>query len=506
MKKIIIGLFSLVAIVSCNRNGDDVATTETQTFGDAAAVHYTKSEIQAGFVPLNEYISISNKAGASQLNYTYRGYAQPVDLDGTPFNTDDLAASAIFAVENMVFVTWHSNENTNNPNGTPSFANGLGASICAYRLSGIGQYELLDRVDFPHHDFIELSGHRNSGTGYIEILIAGQRDQSNSGYVLNNHLGAVVTRLDFDYINGEFWEESFTELPLTGVAAKDIVAAAKNYYIVTGDGFGGTVASGGVYEVDRSLRNVKNVDLAYNDVQALIVDPTTVTADNADLYVLNRSSSSYEIFKYSITANALGVTSGFSNGSRSSISTGSGVGFINAESADLTWAQGQYKDLDLSGTPITPIRPVSNTDSLIISAGESGIWSASSTAPVMPPATAGVQTMVFSNVKNRGPVFSTAFDNAMGILYCADSDVTGNAGNTDGGVEVYAMGEYEANAGPVLNQFDLIGKFVPPTTINTSPPITVKGFQIKEISIFNSRNIALAAGDGGVYFIQKDSN
>ncbi len=38
--------------------------------------------------------------------------------------------------------------------------------------------------------------------------MAGRRDPGSSNYVLADHRGAVVTRMDYDFINDEFWEDS----------------------------------------------------------------------------------------------------------------------------------------------------------------------------------------------------------------------------------------------------------------------------------------------------------
>jgi hypothetical protein len=461
MKKISLLLGAGIILASCNR--DDSSTSQGPIEArEAGVVHYDLDQLDGQFAQLNESFGISAKASGSQLNYTYRGYAKPVDADGTPFNSDDLAASAIFAVDDVVFVTWHTNDN--------GAATSFGGSVAAYRVSGIGQYTFMDRVDFPEHDFYELSGHRNTTTGNIEVFVVGQRDQAASGYVLASHSGATVSRIDYDYINDEFWEPSFLELPLPGVAGTDIVAADANYYVLTGNGNGGN--NGGLFEIDRAMTNVKRADQNnIDDGIALAVNPTNLSATYADLFVLDRSANTYRVQKAFDVGSAGPVVSSWSDNVG-----GATITPINLERGDLTWAQGPINN---GG---------SETDSLIISAGVEGTYSA------------GVGVAGISNFTNHGACLSTAYDAGLGILYYAKA---GDAGPTSvGEVNVIAMGGYAASAGPLVNQGDLVGEFNPPTSFGGLP--SGVDFDIKEINVFQSRSISLASGDGGVYFLQRN--
>jgi hypothetical protein len=332
----------------------------------------------------------------------------------------------------------------------------------------------MDRVDFPEASYFELSASTNNQSGYYEIFMAGRRDPSSSNYVLADHRGAVVTRIDYDFFNDEFWESSAEELPLPGFAANDIVAAAAHYFVITGNGAG--TDEGGLFQIDRSMSVVEKGDLLnIDDGIAVIVDPTTQlvnpgSSSSADVYTLDRSGSDYRIKKASIiydytndVTDFVGLTDYSENGVVSMTTS-------DGERGDLTWAQGPTS--------------ASATDSLIMAAGADGIFSA------------GPGGADFNTVANFGPCLSTEFDQGSGLLYYADAS---------DGVKVLAMGGYVANAGAGVNLYDVIGNFVPPTSASGNPNLP-SGFYIKEIALYRSRNIALATGDAGVYFLQKNKD
>jgi hypothetical protein len=425
--------------------------------------HYGIGELAGQLINLNDTFVLNNKNGAAPLSYTYRAYAEPVTFPTLGGGNQTLSASAIFSINDMVFVTWHTTQTT------------YGGAICAYKQSGIGRYTFMDRVDFPEASYFELSASTNNQSGYYEIFMAGRRDPSSSNYVLADHRGAVVTRIDYDFFNDEFWESSAEELPLPGFAAKDIVAAAAHYFVITGNGAG--TDEGGLFQIDRSMSVVEKGDLFnIDDGIAVIVDPTTQlvtpgSSSSADVYTVDRSGSDYRIKKASISydytsdqTNFIGLSSYSQNGAVVMATS-------DGERGDLTWAQGSS-----SG---------SATDSLIMAAGADGIFSNG--------ASSGAD---FNAVANFGPCLSTEFDPGSGLLYYADAS---------DGVKVLAMGGYVANAGAGVNLYDVIGNFVPPTSAsgNTNLPTS---FYIKEIALYRSRNIALATGDAGVYFLQKNKD
>lgn len=448
MKKIMYFLAAGLFLASCSRDVSD-DTTQGAVESRSNVFHFSQSDLDGMLTQMNQSFNVSAKA-ATQLNYTYRAYAEPVTIPG-----HTMAASAIFAIDDMVFVTWHSNAGPVVAGATSS----LSGSICAYKLSGIGQYTFTDRVDFSDADYHEVTAHRNSLEGNIEVFAVGQRNVAQSGYLLNGHNGAVVTRIDYDYINDEFNETSVKELPLPGVSANDIVAGAAHLYCVTGDGEGGS--DGAVYEFDRSMSQVKKVNNSINDGQAIVADETTQTSSAADLYILDRvGAGRYRI--HNMSTSLAGDNTTWAS-SVNFVSDLTGVTAIDDERADLTWAQHAAGASDPS-------------DSLIVSFGYNGIYRAGT----------GVNGM--TNVKNIGPCLSTAYDANLAVLYYADGD---------DGVSVLAMEDFEGGA--LISTYDIIGQFAPPTG-----GIFPASFLIKEMTIYQTRHMALAAAEAGVYFIQRD--
>jgi len=461
-KNILGFLGALLLLSACNREVDepDQNTDPTVQPNDVVMNGYGFGELQGQMVALNDTFILNNKTGSAQLEYLYRAYAEPVTFPAAGGGTTTLSATAIFAIRDMVFVTWH----------IPSAE--YGGSICAYKQSGIGRYTFTDRVDFPEADYIELSASENATDGYYEVFMVGQRDPDLSNYILEDHSGAVVTRIDYDFYNDEFWEPSAKELPLPGPAATDIIAAAAHYFVITGDGAGGSI--GGLYQIDRNLENVEKADqFSIDDGIALISDPTSQNVNaginsDATIYALDRSGGNYRISRASVSYDYTSDETNFFNLSTySDNNSGPTITPIDGERGDLTWAQGYTAG-------------VSKTDSLVIAVGYEGIFSAGANP-----------NGSFAAATNFGPCLATEFDPSLGVLYYADAN---------DGVKVVAMGAYASNN--ALNEYDLIGNFVPPTDTNVAT-VLPSTFYIKEISLYRSRNIALATGDAGVYFLQE---
>lgn len=453
---------SLVISQSCTREAPPETVDPGPEPNGVIMNHYNIGDLSGQLVNMNDTFLLNNKTGSAPLSYTYRAYAEPVTFPTMGGGNEILSASAIFSINDVVFVTWHTTQST------------FGGAICAYKQSGIGRYTFMDRVDFPDASYYELAASVNNSTGYYEVFMVGQRDQASSNYLLANHAGAVVTRIDYDYINDEFWEPSAEELPLPGVAANDIVAAAAHYFVITGNGVGN--ADGGLYQIDRSMSVVEKGDLlGIDDGIALIVNPKTQAVNPgansyADIYTLDRSGSEYRIKYASVNYDYTSDQTTFTALQNYSSSNGVTMRTNDGERGDLTWAQG-----DGAGA--------TSTDSLIIAAGIDGIFEA------------GNQNGSFNGVANFGPCLSTEFDAGSGLLYYADGA---------DGVKVLAMGEY-VNNNPTTAMYDVIGNFVPPTSASGNPNLP-NTFYIKEIALYRSRNIALATGDAGVYFLQKNKD
>jgi hypothetical protein len=521
MKKIFAVLIGVSILASCNREADSVDNQGTTLSpAELGLKHFTRAQLDKDFTPLNESANLNGKMG-SQLNYTFRGYANPVEDD---FGTT-LAASAICQVDDMIFVAWHTNDN--------GAAGSVSGSLCAYRLSGIGQYELMDRVDFDQHDWYGVAGHRNNETGNIEVFVTGQRNTSSSQYVLANHKGAVVSRIDYDYINDEFWEGGIEELPLPGLAGTDIIALGANYFVSCGDGVGGVNAMGGVYQVDRSLRNVLNMDVNITDAVDLELDERTVTPTGGDFYVLDRDAApapTENVFIKHYSFNGFGVNyNGIiaKNGDHYYIP----VVYNTPGDPASGVATAAYWDRDLDND-ISPV--AQGKGHIVLAQGKKG--ASGSLAPAA--FTKDSLLTVYGNGTNSvgyvykarggqdvtgstpsspslidrsmamGKFSAMTFDPFLGVLYCG-------GGDADAGISVMAMGEFSGDALPLdpkpfVSTHDLVGKLVLPSSVNsfdnlgTPIVLNLSNKAVNDISVYQTRHIAVSLGDNGLMFIQKN--
>jgi len=512
MKKIFAVLLGLSFMASCNRDAGTDFQGSTLSSAEVGLMHFEASQLEKDFTPMNQSTNLSGKAG-SQLNYTFRGYANPVEIGGV-----DLAASAVFQVDDMVFVAWHTNDyGALGPHGTGT----VKGSLCAYRLSGIGQYELKDRVDFEQHDLYALSAYRNNETGNIEVMVTGQRNTDDSQYTLSGHKGAIVARIDYDYINDEFFEGSLMELPIVGVAGTGIVALGAQYFVTSGDGRGGSNGAGGVFQVDRSLRNVIAFDGGITDAIDIEVDPRTVTAAGGEFYVLDRNAALAPFtnifvkrFQYlGFSLNNLGTTA--TNGDhRLDLGADGVVGGVgpNADSwrrdlnndiapvsyskGHLVIAQGKLAGGVANGTQ--------KLDSMLINYGvpnggngyihkARGGQNAAGATPTAPN--------IIDRSMAMGNFSAITFDPSLGVLYCGGGD----NGASQTRLKVIAMGEYAADK-PFVNTHDLVGELTLPSSIYTAGAgmITLSNKNINDITVYQSRHIAISLGDDGLMFIQRN--
>jgi hypothetical protein len=508
MKKILIVLLGVTFMASCNRESDSTAGSQGGEISSAEAglIHFDASQLEGDFTPMNESTSISGKAG-SQLNYTFRGYADPVEVDNPDGSLSkvDLAASAVFQVEDMIFVAWHTND-YGALTGTKGTVSG---SLCAYRLSGIGTYELKDRVDFEQHDLYALSAYHNTVTGNYEVMVTGQRNTSASQYVLSGHQGAVVARMDYDDKNDEFWEGSLTELPLIGVAGTGIIALGAQYFVTSGDGIGGP--NGGLFQVDRYLRNVIDYKNDFNDAIDIQVDPTTVTKTSGSFYVLARTdknsdgtigNASVKIWSYDYDPTSGNLSTGVNmaySGDYDDDGTGTWVYDndgddivpVNQGKGHLVIAQGKLGAGGTNGNTF-------NRDSMLINYGvENGF---------VYKATGGNQSggtlnpMLIDTYMSMGGFSAITFDPALGVLYCGDGVK----------LKVIAMGKYSGDPilpatvdpRPYVSTNDLVGTLTLPTMAGGN---SLAGKAVNDITVYQTRHIAVSLGDKGLLFIQRDN-
>jgi hypothetical protein len=83
----------------------------------------------------------------------------------------------------------------------------------------------------------------------------------------------------------------------------------------------------------------------------------------------------------------------------------------------------------------------------------------------------------------------------------------GNGATAGKAVKVLALDRF-ASQSPVINTYDVVGEFADPAlgavAISIGGTMTPNIQDVKEVTVYGSRNIALAAGSQGVYFIQRD--
>lgn len=516
MKKLVFLLAGGMFIASCNRDQSTLAPAGTSDESQMNLEHYEKSDLDGMITPMNQNFGFNAKGDAlvQQLNFTYRGWAEPVRLDlsksdlwptaptGTQFV--ELAAAAAWAQNDLVFVAWHAHQVGGKNTGVENFnAPGdlLGGAITAYKQVGIGQYEFTDRIDFYDMDAYELYGARNEADGNYEMIIAGQRSQKASGYLLNDHAGAVVTRINYDYINDEFFEGSIRQMPLPGVAATDVTGAGKMFFATTENINGRSTTSNsgtaqsGIFEFDRSLTNVAAAHMGNGGAYqywSIAFDPQTRTASSSDLFALNVSN--FQRFSPSwVLANE---RTNWNGAAPTNVSSGF-VSNIN-DRMDITIATS-------ADNPFTPLNP---SDALARGLGNRIFFSGPDMPLYVVNEGAGTISTV-STIASRptiGEVYSTEYDAGLDVLYCAMAG-NGSAPSTGKAIKVLALSEF-AKVSPLIDEFDVVGEFVAPAL---GAKITSWGASwtpdledSKELIVFGSRNIAIAGGNEGVFFVQRD--
>lgn len=513
MKKITLFLAAAAVLASCNRE-EALTAAQGGEAGNLYVKNYEASELQGMITPMTQSFGFSGKAAGVQANYTYRAWAEPVSLDlsvsgiaGTENLAGaaarvDLSASAAWTVNDIVFVVWHAAQ-TGGQNGGSFNVNAggplVGGSITAYKQVGIGQYEFKDRVDFYDADYHEVYGDVNAGSGNYEIMMAGQRAMTTSGYLLSGHDGAVVTRIDYDYINDEFWEGSFREIPLPGRSANDIVGAARRFYVTTGDA--GGASTGAVYELDRNLINInkgESLSAGFSG-RAIAIDNSEKFAgqENTDnMIVLGSNTLDMELRQQYVTWIPGISATNFTLGNSNLMPLNNSVS--NFERADLTIATSvddPFRDQLINPVPTRIFWSPERTFATLHSTSQGGASSVYNFS-----INNGVWTE--NIVPNIGNAISTEYDPALDVLYVAmGGDVNGKA------VKVIALDRF-AGQSPIINTYDVVGEFadpaIGPKVLSNGSTMTPTINDVKEVTIYGSRNIAVAAGSQGVYFIQRD--
>ncbi|MCR9153495.1 MAG: hypothetical protein NXI09_05250 [Bacteroidetes bacterium] len=459
MKKLVYLFAAGAFLASCNR---DVSSLQDPSEEGRIAVIPT-SELNSQIKTMGESFTVNGKAAAHTLIYTYTNFAEaPANLayteelaGGLTTGTSDLAqATSVTASGDMVFVTWHLE-------GAK-----YGGSISAYKLSG-GTYHYTSRIDFDDTDWHEAEVNRNNLTGNYEIFAVGQRSPGSSGYLLNGHSGAVVGKVLYDYINDEFRTYgSYKELPLPGYGANAIITSAGKYYILTGNGRGSNTrdAQSGLYVTDYNLTNVSE-SMTITDGIFIEADPFNSTTSNVDYALFDRTASDRVQIRRGMNtsqtvSNAMPFTIDYINGS--------GIPSLERERGGMAFIPYTY-----AGSTVT------STEYLLALAEE------------------GLYGQYSGHIRNSvNYCLAVTHDASAKVIYAAAGD---------GGLKIIAGHGY--NGGVLVNTFDLVGHFVPPTNA------FIAGFNVKDVSVYFSDYIALAVGGtdgsganarkGGVYFVRK---
>ena len=372
---------------------------------------------------------------STSLSYSYKAYAEPPQINSIRTN-----ATSVTSIRDVVFVTWHTLD-------AP-----YGGAISAYKLdNGTGKYVYTARVDFIDTDFHEAVAAINPGLGTYEVFAVGQRDPDQSGYLLNGHKGAIVGKISYDYINDVFNTADYKELPLPSYGANGIITSGGKYYIVTGNGNGGdpTFQQGGLFVTDYNLTNVSEAANLV-DGEFIVANQFTASTSSLDYSVLERNDGDKVSVYYQKNTSAT-------------------VNNAYLGAADATQLGLSDIDVDRQGMDYL------NDSTVLFALGSNGLYSYD-------------PTNGFQLQSNLGSALAVEVDDASKIIYYAASE---------GGLRVLAGDGYPGGA--LINNYDLIGNFVPPT--GGSFP---GQFEIKDISIYLVDNIALATGLGGMYFIQKN--
>lgn len=318
-----------------------------------------------------------------------------------------------------------------------------GGAVSVYKYSGTDYYYVA-RVDFDDTDWHDLAV-KAVGLDY-HIYLAGQRNPDSSAYLLSNHKGAVAGHLIFNQNGANVFKiDDYKELPLPSFGANAVVLVGDNAFVCSGNGTGASSPAGGVYRINTTFDfvDIANSGTIMNDVEH-------IATDGSDVIALNRASSTAVNLQ-----SALNTTLVYSAGGNLSIQK-----IDNERNALEANALGTYTRL--------------------AALGKSGLY--------------GSNGLGLSLVKSLGST-------ALGVVY--HDDVAANedliyvaAGG--GGVYVLASADYAAPRA-LVDEYDLVGKFIAPTTAPFN-----SNFEVKDVSIYLHDKVAIASGDGGVFFVEKN--
>lgn len=465
-KSIILLLAGLGFLASCNR---DINYLEEVDAEDRISIKRS-SELAGELKGLNSSFSMQSKAGTN-LQYTYKNFAEsPHALayteefpHGVQKGTSTLAqATSVVAEGDMIFVTWHLEGQR------------YGGAVSAYKLDfASGSYVYQSRIDFDDTDFHEAVAYKNVSTGNYEVFVVGQRSPASSGYDLAGHRGAIVGKLLYDYINDEFLPATtYTELPLPGYAANSLITSAGQYFIVTGNGSGlnTPTAPSGMYVTDYNLSNISE---AANLVDGIFIahNPFSMTSTSVDYSVLDRTAFNRINLNHQLNTQInRPVRNNFWPAAK--IYTDADISSLDLERAGLTFIP---RDFNSNGD-VTWAEPLA-------ALGRAGLYSLRD---------GEIDPGVHSSL-------AVAYDHHHRLIYVAA-----------GGQGMTVLAGRNHGYGSSVNNFHQMGFFAPPVGGN----LQADGFNVKDVSVYYDRYIALATGGtnvngnvaqrGGVYFLMKD--
>ena len=468
MKKIAFILLAGLTIASCSRDVD-VQTTDDNNL-ERITIR-TSGEISGELHAMNEDVTINGKNMATPISYGYKAFAEgPANLKWTDDRVDpsdpswqgtsQLAqATAIFAVDDFLFVTWHLEDEL------------YGGAVSVYEFdSNTDTYTYIQIAEFEDTDWHELSVTKNSLTGFYEIFLAGQRCPNSSNYILSDHKGAVVGKLLFNYITDQFDVGTYKELPLPGHGANDIVAYSGDYFVVTGNGAGGGAGGnqfggGGVYKTDYALTNVSEADFM-EDVMIIDENPYSLGID--PITIINRNEDDFEEYDFDPGFGSLGSLIANSTYTPSTTTT-------NLD----RFGSCHVEEFDAFGIP--------TGESMMVALGKSGLFKENGGT--------------WTEITGRGSYayFSVCYDPNTKLIYTAEGEA---------GVSILAASGYPGGA--LVADYDVLAAFIPPTT---QPAAWSDGFNVKDVATFANNYLSIAVGGtdgfgspskGGVYFVKKN--
>lgn len=321
----------------------------------------------------------------------------------------------------------------------------VGGAIAAYEFNGT-DYSYVARVDFDDSDWHDIAVEA-SGSDVI-IYMAGQRNPDSSGYLLSSHKGAVAGKLVFnDGGSDKFDIVNYLEIPLPSYGANGIVIDGSNVAVITGNGTGSSSNPGGVYRIDANFDYVDNQDniTGFADGEFITEDGT------GSLWALERSGAS-----------TVNIYTGDNPSNMSAVHATAAVSTLDNERNALS-------------TYITTTGGASTT--ILAALGINGIYE------------------VVGGALNAEASLGSA---ALGVSHDATNDLIYVAAG-GGGMHVLADLDY-ADGKALIDEFDLVGKFIAPT----NAPFN-SNFVCKDVNVYNTSEIAIASGNGGMFFVKQNN-